>query len=172
MDEDFLLVWKMKKGDEDAMRHFVDEYYTKILNYCNYHCFDRQSAQDLAQETFARFFGALVSFKPIGKSANYLYVIARNVCIDFAKKKVAITIDKLPEKSVCSMDGIEAKIDLTNALKKLPEELREIIILHFFQGLSIREGANILKIGVPLAKYRIKRAKEQLAVLLGKEKSQ
>ncbi|MBD5457976.1 MAG: RNA polymerase sigma factor, partial [Lachnospiraceae bacterium] len=45
---------------------------------------------------------------------------------------------------------------------KLSEELREVVILHYFQELSMREIAGILQIGIPLVKYRIKRAKELL----------
>ena len=62
---------------------------------------------------------------------------------------------------------IDYKIIMETAMKNLPDELREVVILHYFQGLSIRELARILQIGLPLAKYRIRKAKEMLRALLG-----
>lgn len=55
MDADFLLIRKMKQGDERAIEMFVRKYYPVILQYCGYRCFDSDYAQDLAQETFAKF---------------------------------------------------------------------------------------------------------------------
>ncbi len=181
MDKDFLLVRKMQNGDEDAMNRFVEKYYDKILNYCHYHCYDRQAAQDLTQDTFVRFFGALAGFQAMGKSVNYLYVIARNLCIDHAKRPRELSTDYFSQgegdidsavqihMSGISTEETERRLDIANALKKLPEELEEIIILHYFQDYTLRRSAELLGIGLPLAKYRIRRAKEELARLLGEE---
>ena len=54
-------------------------------------------------------------------------------------------------------------------LEKLPPELREVTVLYFFQDLKQTEIAAILGIGLPLVKYRLKRAKALLAGYLGKE---
>lgn len=52
MDIDFLLLQRMKRGDENAFDVFVRKYYKEILNYCNYHCPDTSTAEDLTQEIF------------------------------------------------------------------------------------------------------------------------
>ena len=59
---------------------------------------------------------------------------------------------------------------MEEALRRLPGELREILILYYFQERKQREIADILGIGLPLVKYRLKQAKEQLGELLGKER--
>jgi len=59
---------------------------------------------------------------------------------------------------------------MEEALHKLPGELREILILYYFQERKQREIADILGIGLPLVKYRLKQAKEQLGEFLGKER--
>lgn len=64
------------------------------------------------------------------------------------------------------LEKVAERLDMEQALRKLPEELREVLILYYFQELKLREIAKVLQIGLPLAKYRIKRAKEQLALLL------
>lgn len=67
------------------------------------------------------------------------------------------------------MEPVNLRLDVREALAKLPPELREVTILFFFQEVKQKEIAKILGIGLPLVKYRIKRAKELLAVYLGKE---
>lgn len=63
MDIDFLLLQRMKRGDENAFDVFVRKYYKEILNYCNYHCPDTSTAEDLTQETFLRFFEKLSDYR-------------------------------------------------------------------------------------------------------------
>ena len=67
------------------------------------------------------------------------------------------------------LEGLDDKMLIEAALAKISDELREVVILHYFQEFSMRETANILQIGVPLVKYRIKKAKEQLRTLIGEE---
>ena len=76
------------------------------------------------------------------------------------------------QAEVIRMEQIQQFNDLLyihQALEKLPTELREVTILFFFQEVKQKEIAKILNIGLPLVKYRIKRAKELLAGYLGKE---
>ena len=68
MDQDFLLIGKMRHGDEEAMELFVRKYYPQVLKYCSFHSGDTQCAEDLAQETFLRFFRALAGYSCQGKS--------------------------------------------------------------------------------------------------------
>lgn len=42
---DFLLIQKMKQGNEQAFDTFVRKYYNEILKYCSYHCYDTEYAQ-------------------------------------------------------------------------------------------------------------------------------
>ena len=81
MDLDFLLIRKMKQGDDEAFELFIHKYYKDILSYCKYHCADKGYAEDLTQETFIRFFTKLSFYHHKGKMKNYLYTIANNLCI-------------------------------------------------------------------------------------------
>lgn len=53
-----------------------------------------------------------------------------------------------------------------HALQQLPEDYREVIILYYFQELTLSEIAKILQIRLPLVKYRFRQAKIQLEKLL------
>ena len=169
MDADFLLLHRMKYGDDQAIEDFVRKYYPMILRYCHLHIQDTGYAEDLTQETFVRFFRTLNKYQHYGKAANYLYVIAGNLCRDYHKKPEVILMEELPEQPVNQMEALDLRMDVHRALEQLSPELREVTILYFFQELKQKEIARILGIGLPLVKYRIRRAKELLEQLLGKE---
>ncbi len=171
MEIDFLLIQKMKRGDEDAFEIFIHKYYVKILNYCVYHCPDPSYAEDLTQETFVRFFTKLSDYHYMGKTINYLYTIAGNLCKDYFKKiKNSVVeervLEEQEETSQSRVDELLDRIAIETALNRLPDELREIVILYYFQDLKLTEIANVLQIGLPLVKYRIKKAKLKLENLL------
>lgn len=170
MDADFLLIHKMKNGDEEAIEVFVKKYYSTIRNYCRLHTYTDCDAEDITQATFERFFRSFRSYHHLGKTANYLYVIARNLCRDSYKKKRDIVMEALPDKGENPIAVIENKIDIEESIKKLPEDLQEVVILHYFQDLKLKEVADIIGIGLPLVKYRIGKAKELLSVYLGDKK--
>ena len=169
MDADFLLLHRMRHGDDQAIEDFVRKYYPMILQYCQLHIQDLGYAEDLTQETFARFFRTLNQYQHYGKAANYLYVIAGNLCRDHHKKPGEILMEELPEQPVYQTESLDLRLDVHRALEQLPPELREVTILYFFQELKQKEIARILGISLPLVKYRIRRAKELLEQLIGKE---
>lgn len=170
MDQDFLLIRKMRNGDEEAMELFVRKYYPLILKYCTFHCNDRQQAEDLTQETFLKFFRALADYSHQGRTLNYLYTVARNLCIDFSEKRQEITADHLPDLGEETMAEIDDRLAVERALGQLSDDLREVVILRFFQGLKQKEIARILGIGLPSVKYRLKKALAYMGKNLGEEK--
>lgn len=169
MDSDFLLIQKMKSGDDTAIELFVHKYYPKILQYCHLHIRDYNDAEDLTQETFERFFRTFGEYQHYGKAVNYLYVIAANRCKDYYKSNREILVEKVPDKPMDYINDYVRRIDIENALNMLPDELREAAILFFCQEMKQKEIAKILGISLPLVKYRIRRAREQLSEYLKKE---
>lgn len=174
VDTDFLLIMKMKQGNEEAFDEFVRKYYEEILRYCRYHCFDTEYAEDLTQETFLKFFANLSEYHYKGKTKNYLYTVAGNLCKNFYKKKKDIPTEgeKLESEYAFgegSLDFVLDKMIIEAAMEKLSDKLREVVILYYFQECKLSEIAGILRIGLPLVKYRLKQAKKQLEQIMGKE---
>lgn len=167
MDRDFLLVQKMRMGDEKAIEIFVEKYYPRILSYCQVHIGDHGYAEDMTQETFERFFRSLKQYRHYGKAANYLYVIAANTCHDYHRKHKEIATETMPEQADTRADNTEERLDVQMAFKRLPEEVREVAVLYFLQEQKQKDIAVMLGIGLPLVKYRIRRARELLARYLG-----
>ena len=94
MDADFLLIKRMKQGDEDAFDVFIRRYYGDILRYCAYRCADTGCAEDLTQETFVRFFEKLSDYRHMGKAKNYLYTIAGNLCRNEYKRQTGVPMEE------------------------------------------------------------------------------
>ncbi len=176
MDADFLLIRKMKQGNDSAFDQFVHKYYGEILKYCNYHCHDTEYAKDLTQETFLRFFINLSEYHYKGKTKNYLYTIAGNLCKNFYKKKKDMPMEDTELENASftdknQLDTVLEHVMLEAAIQKLPKELEEVVILYYFQELKLTEIANILCIGLPLTKYRLGQARKRLKQILGMEGS-
>ncbi|MCH5344910.1 MAG: RNA polymerase sigma factor [Acetatifactor sp.] len=174
MDIDFLLIQKMKRGDENAFDVFVHKYYEEILKYCSYHCDNISYAEDLTQETFVRFFAKLSDYRYMGKTKNYLYTIAGNLCRDYYKKIKESLLEEPPMEVQNSLGQSEAdkilnRITVEAALNSLPIELREVVVLYYFQELKLTEISEALQIGLPLVKYRMRQAKMRLEQLLKEE---
>lgn len=174
MNFDLLLIQKMKRGNENAFDLFVRKHYEEILKYCRYHCIDTSYAEDLTQETFLHFFEKLSDYRYIGKTQNYLYTIAGNLCRDYYKKAKESPLD---EQSAEIQNGLWQseteevlnKMAIEEALSNLPEELQDVIVLYYFQELKLTEISKALQISLPLVKYRIKQAKMRLEKMLREE---
>ena len=168
-DPDFLLIQKMRLGEEKALEHFVEKYYSSILKYCQIHIRDQGYAEDMAQETFARFFKSLKQYRHYGKAANYLYTIAANVCRDYHRQKQEIPVEDLPESPPVTGDIPLGNLAVQDALHRLSPELRETAVLFFLQERKQKDIAKILGIGLPLVKYRIRRSRELLSAYFREE---
>ena len=164
MDADFLLIRKIEKGNEQSMDQFVLKHYPKIYQYCLLRVRDHGYEEDLTQETFQKIFQAFERYKNYGKDMNYLYVIAGNLCKDHFRKEGRMEVYEMSEEiAVEHMGQVEIRMEIYEALDKLPEEIREVVILSFFQEISQKEIARMMGIKLSLVKYRVSKAKELLS---------
>lgn len=162
MTSDFLLLQKIRNGNNHAGNQFVEKYYSFIYQYCFLHIHNQECAEDMVQETFVRFFGALMSGAEIGKAKSYLYSIAGNIIKTTIKKEGNI-IGSVAGYRKDNLTEIEIRLDVERALDLLPEEIKETAILFFFQGLKQKEISDLLHIKLSLVKYRVSKAKELLS---------
>ena len=166
---DFLLIRKMKQGDDNAFDLFVHKYYQEILSYCYHHCFNQTYAEDLTQETFIRFFTKLSDYHYKGKTLNYLYTIAGNLCKDYLKRTKETLLEENAFEEENQTEQILNRVLIEQILEQLPDDSREVLTLYYFQELKLTEISDTLQIGLPLVKYRLQKARKQLRELLGKE---
>lgn len=120
----------------------LEEQYNKIYRYCYMKLGHRQTAEDLTQETFLRFF-ADRRYRDMGRELAYLYTIARNQCIDYYRKQKPLAMPQelfgAPEE-----DELLTSFALQEAVKKLSPEDQELIFLKYVNELSAAEIGKIL----------------------------
>ena len=71
-------------------------------------------------------------------------------------------MEEIPESGQKNSEEMSGRLEIEQAVRNLPEEIRETAILFFFQELKQKEIANLLHISLSLVKYRIGRARELL----------
>ncbi len=154
---DEYLIRCAQNGDKDALNKLIGRYYDKIYTYCYHHTGNIQSAEDLCQDTFCSMLNHIEEYRHYNKFQNYLYIIAGNKCKDYYKKKKPIYLDEIPE-NITQTCELETDYEMKEFVNTLPSELKEVIILRFYQELKFQDIANILHISNSLVKYRVKKA--------------
>lgn len=152
---DEYLIRRAQAGDRDALDRLVRRYYEKIYAYCSRHVGEKQAAEDLCQDTFVSMLEHIEDYRHYDKFQNYLYVVAGNKCRDFYRRKKPLCCAEVPEQPTA---GSEEELLMRELVRKLPEELREAVMLRFYQELKYSDIAKILGISASLAKYRVKKA--------------
>lgn len=149
-----------KKTVDKAMQYF----YSKTSNYTD--------AEDLVQEFYLKLYRYLPNYEERGSFKSFFYILARSIYIDWLKKKKAESKNSLQEdlninSSEERFENSLTRLELFEALKKLDEIDREIIILYFFQDLKNEEIAEILNLTVENVKVRKHRALKKLKTIIG-----
>ena len=122
----------------------IEEQYDKIYRYCYFKLFDKQLAQDITQETFLRFCRHEVNIRK-NQELQYLYTIAKNLCIDAFRKKPVESLDAIREDA--AYDPTEQWIDdftLKTIIAKLPQDEQDILYLRYASELSIISISKII----------------------------
>ena len=155
------------------LERLVAQYQGAVLRTCYLYLCDRSQAEDAVQETFLKVYRNLDSFRGESSEKTWILKIAMRTCYDmnhsgwsrFFNRRV--TPEMLPEASVPFTERDDA---LTQAVMRLPEKLRRVIILYYYQGLGVREIAETLGITQPSVSSRMKRGRAKLkAALEGRE---
>ncbi len=173
---DFQLVLKARGGDQQAyaalMQRYRDAIYFMAVKMVN----NKEDANDLTVETFAKAFNKLDKYQPEFAFSTWLFRVATNNCIDFIRKK---------KLNTTSLDGLvdengdersmqlktedpnpeefwikkQRSKDLKLLVESLPQRYRNLITLRYFDELSYDEIA--VQLGIPLGtvKAQLFRAK-------------
>lgn len=135
-------------------------------------CGSASMADDLVQETLLRAWSKWDKFQPGTSLRAWLFTILRNIYYSNCRKSVREVQDSdntYAQRLVVPGDQ-ESHVDLEDfrkALKKLPIEQREVLILVGASGVSYEEAAAICGVEIGTIKSRLSRARTQLVALLG-----
>lgn len=146
------IVNRWLKGEKEAFGELYDYYIDNLYRFIFYKVKDDQDVEDLVEIAFIKVFENKNSFNPKKSSfGTWLYNIARNTVIDFYRTKK--DTDEIPESmSETGGQELKDKVDgginsalLKEALSKVSEKHRELVIFRFIEELSYAEVASILK---------------------------
>jgi len=181
-DDEAALVQRLRDGDEDACREFVEAHQDRIITVVARVAGAGADAEDLAQEAFVKAFGAIARFD--GRSAlfTWLYRIAVNTARDDIARRRRRPVVPLegadgsrvdpPDPSESPKEALlrhERAVLVRDALERLPEPFRTTLILREMEGHSYEAVASILGVSIGTVESRIFRARCKLRELLGKE---
>lgn len=163
-----------QREKESRLASLYDEYFNRIAHYIYVRIGDRNEAEDLAGDVFAKALESLKSYKERGIPMQaWLFRIARNASVDYFRKKGRVTT--VPIEGVTIMTGedpaavAEKGIEMEKvreAMQKLTAEQREVVQLRFFGGLSSKEVGAILNKSDGAVREMQRAAVERLRTLL------
>lgn len=161
-------------GDAAAFRSLFERYAPLLLRAMLRELFVREEANDLVQQTFLQLHRARRDFDPGQKLKPWVFTIAMNLKREYFRRKKrrperSLDAESVPEPAVAARgaEQVEARRTLSKALADLPADQREVIELHWFDGLEFPEVAEVVGASVSAVKVRAHRGYVRLRLALG-----
>lgn len=173
------LVRKLRQRDTEACRELIRRHHRAVHGYLRHMGADEATAEDLTQETFTRAWQSVDRLRAAGSLRAWLLRIARNEFLQLLRRARPATrgLTALSGTADPGPGGHEVAATherdflLRRAVRSLDMEQREVIALHYFEDLSLREVGAVLGIPQGTVKSRLHRALGRLRELLEQEAS-
>jgi RNA polymerase sigma-70 factor (ECF subfamily) len=183
-DEDLLLRYRAV-GDREAFEELVHRYERELYNYLRHYLGDAEMAADAFQAAFLQVHLKCDRFEPGRRVRPWLYTVATNQAIDAQRRNRRhrmISLDRRSRTSgqqeeagplvelldgdelgpVDKLESEEQRRYVREAVDRLPDSLRQVLLLVYYQGLKYREAAEVLDIPVGTVKSRLHAAIRKL----------
>jgi RNA polymerase sigma-70 factor (ECF subfamily) len=174
-DEDLLA--RFREGQEEAFGALVRRYERELFGYLRRYLGDGNLADDVFQNTFLQLYTKIGQYEAGRPVRPWLYTIATHQAIDALRRNgrhQAISLDQnreeLPDGEIRTLLELletrgpgpvervqteETREQVRESVDRLPEFLRQVVVLAYYQGLKYREIAEILGIPVGTVKSRL-----------------
>jgi RNA polymerase sigma-70 factor (ECF subfamily) len=171
------------RDDAQAFARLVSRWEKPIQRLCLRMLRDEHRAEDMAQEVFSRLFARRRQYEVAGRFSTYLWRIALNICHDEIRRNLrrnefpleggSEDFPALVDRDCTPEPGPDARLvereraaAVGEALGRLSEPYRVVVVLRHYEGLKFREIADILALPVGTVKSRMAEALNQLGRLL------
>jgi len=153
METDEELMAAVARGDERALVVLIERHAARLHGFLSRFARDRDDADDLLQDTWVRVARGAKSFDPNRRVRPWLFGIASNLARDLHRRRsvrLRASHEGSGEVAAAAQRAVLRpleRMDLRERLARLPERLREVLVLRFYEGLDEAEMAEAL--GVP-----------------------
>ena len=143
------------------LESLMDAYGTSLLRMCTVYLRDASLAQDAVQDTFLKAYRNMDSFRKACSEKTWLMRIAVHTCRDYQRSAwfrhtdQRKSIEELPERQAPDAFWDHTVLD---EISRLPKRYREVILLRYYQGMKIREVAQVLHVSESAVKQRCSKA--------------
>ncbi len=152
----------LRRRDPDLLDRLIEQYQHRLLRYLVHLSGSRELAEDLFQETWIRVLERGHQYDGKHEFSTWLYAVARNLTIDYLRKKSPVSLNGLMENEEHPslepadtgpmawevVQQHEQAERVSAALVSIPAEYRETVVLRFQEGLALEEIATVT--GAPL----------------------
>ena len=168
---DISLIEQVLADDPEAFNRLVLNYSSYVYRTAFAFLHDRAEAEDASQEVFLKVYRSIHRLKDAHTFPAWFKKVITSVCLDRIKTK---KLDIVPDSPIESMmistsDHLDYDIGLSEALRNLRPEERELILLVDWQGYNYQEIAAILRIPLGTVKSRIHAARNHLKKMISDE---
>lgn len=170
-DDDESLMVRVQSGDHQAFATLVQRHTRLFFSAAYRMCAQEQEAEDIVQEAFLKLWDRPDAFdreKGV-KFTTWFYRVVTNLAIDKGRKKKpqagAEILEFLPDGAAASDQVLQERQQeqaLEQAIQNLPERQKTALNLCFYEGLSNKDAAEIMGVGVKALESLLIRAKKTL----------
>ena len=173
--EDSALMLRYRDGDVAAFEVLYQRHNNALYRYLLRLCHHRDTAEDIFQDVWGKIIKSRQNYRPTAKFSTFLYRVAHNCFIDHIRrnKRHSHTVDIEPDNQPDPGDQPEALAErsmarrrLNAALRELPEEQRDVFLLHEEAGLNLDQIASVTGANRETAKSRLRYAVKKLRVAI------
>ncbi len=180
MNDDILLVRRIKEGDQSCFSQLVERYQKPLYRYLRRLGLDHDEAADVMQNSFVRAWNNLSSLHEDGNFRSWLYTIASNQAKNWFRSRSRLaaleqSADSFMDESSDQdreMDREKMRNWLDSALNRLPDVQRQVVILRAFEDTPFVAVAEICGMSLTAAKVSYHRALKKMAIWLKPVKQQ
>ena len=166
----------LRRRDPDLLDRLIEQYQHRLLRYLICLAGNRDLAEDLFQETWIRVLERGHQFDGKREFSTWLYAVARNLTIDYMRRKNPASLDALMDNEEHAafepadagpaawevVQQREQAERINAALVGIPAEYREAVVLRFQEGMALQEIAAVTGAGLGTVKSRLYRGLDLL----------
>ncbi|MFO7799299.1 RNA polymerase sigma factor [Rhodohalobacter sp.] len=166
----------VQNGHDESFQIIAEHWYPAIYRFAYSYFGNRDDASEIAQKTLIKVYQNIRSLKEVGSFKSWIYRIANNLCLDELKRagrRKSESLSLIPKElklseltPVTEIESKELNSLIHQALNRLPEQVRAVVILKQFEEMTFIEIGDTLQIPEGTAKTRMYKGLDLLGSIL------